>query len=198
MGCVMIVVFGRHVNVICKHWYLSILMACYALLRLFYDDIEMVMGSIQERLSPRNRDYLDKLFTAEEVRKAIFDMYLTKALGLDGLPAFFYQKFWPTVGKNVTNVCLGCLNERGSLEEVNGTLITLIPKVQQPECISEFRPISLCNVGYKIVVKALANRFRLVLGEVISEAHSAFILGHLILDNVINGFECIHVLRKRK
>ncbi|KAK2654122.1 hypothetical protein Ddye_013978 [Dipteronia dyeriana] len=64
--------------------------------------------------------------------------------------------------------------------------------------MSDFRPISLCNVLYKIVVKALANSFRNVLGEVISETRSTFIPRRLISDNAIVGFECIHALRNQK
>ncbi|KAK3222347.1 hypothetical protein Dsin_009372 [Dipteronia sinensis] len=59
-------------------------------------------------------------------------------------------------------------------------------------------PISLCNVTYKIVDKALANRLRLVLGEVISKTQSVFIPGSLITNNTIVGFESIHALRTRK
>ncbi|KAK3221478.1 hypothetical protein Dsin_008503 [Dipteronia sinensis] len=68
------------------------------------------------------------------------------------------------------NVCLRCLNDGESLKVVNGTVVVLIRKVQNPKRITEFRPISLSNVIYKIVAKALANRRRLVLDEVISNS----------------------------
>ncbi|KAK2665589.1 hypothetical protein Ddye_004163 [Dipteronia dyeriana] len=60
-----------------------------------------------------------------------------------------------------------------------------------------FQLISLCTMMYKIVVKSLANRFRVVLGVVISESHSAFVPGRLITDNAIIGYECIHALCTR-
>ena len=71
-------------------------------------------------------------------------------------------------------------------------------KVQSPERISDFHPISLCNVLYKIVAKALANHLRLVLVEVIFDTQSVFILGRNISDNAIVGFEFMHALRTRK
>ncbi|KAK2647287.1 hypothetical protein Ddye_014776 [Dipteronia dyeriana] len=117
---------------------------------------------------------------------------------MEGLLVLFYQKFWDLVGTSVTTECLRCLNDRGSVEAVNKTLMVLIPKVKSPEYITEFRPISLCNVIYKIVAKALANRLRLVLDEVISKSQIAFIPERVIGDNAIIGFECLHVLRHRK
>ncbi|KAK3212223.1 hypothetical protein Dsin_016929 [Dipteronia sinensis] len=63
--------------------------------------------------------------------------------------------------------------------------------------MTEFWPISLCNVVYKIVSKALSNRLRTVFNEVISEAQSAFIPGRLISDNAIISYECLHTIRTK-
>jgi hypothetical protein len=104
--------------------------------------------------------FLDAQFSPDEVRKAVFDMFPTKAPGPDGLPALFYQKFWPVVGQQVTAACLGVLNDGLGLDGINDTLVRLIPKVRNAKRITDFRPISLCNVLYKIVSKTLANRFR--------------------------------------
>ncbi|KAL5806794.1 hypothetical protein ACOSQ4_029527 [Xanthoceras sorbifolium] len=141
---------------------------------------------------------LDAKFSAEEVRQALFLMYPTKAPGVDGMPALFFQKYWNVVGPGVIEACLGCLNDGRSMREVNSTLITLIPKIDRPREVSDFRPISLCTSVYKIIAKTIAIRLRSVLGEVISESQSAFIPGRLIYDNAIIGFECMHLLKKKK
>ncbi|KAK2649203.1 hypothetical protein Ddye_016692 [Dipteronia dyeriana] len=114
-----------------------------------------------------------------------------KALGLDGLPVLFYKKFWSIVRPKVVTTCLAYLNDGGSLQRVNDTLICLIPKKADVQRVIDFQSISLCNVIYKIVAKALANRFRCVIGEVVSDSQSAFFSGRLITDNVIIGHECI-------
>ncbi|XP_038717940.1 uncharacterized protein LOC120011012 [Tripterygium wilfordii] len=140
-------------------------------------------------------------FTPEEVRIALFQMAPTKAPGPDGMPALFYQKYWHIVGEVVTTAVLNFLNEGRFCDQINHTLLVLIPKINKPEAVSHFRPISLCNVLYKIISKCLCNRMKGILPKIISESQSAFISGRLISDNIIVANECIHYmkgLRSRK
>ncbi|KAL5816556.1 hypothetical protein ACOSQ3_024934 [Xanthoceras sorbifolium] len=140
---------------------------------------------------------LDKTFTPAEVKLALSQMYPTKAPVINGLPVLFYQRYWDRVGTLVTATYFRCLNDGYSVKVLNFTLIMLIPKVSKPNRVSEFRPISLCNVIYKIISKALCNCFRGVLGSVISENQSAFLLGRMITDNVIIGFKCTQSVHRR-
>lgn len=64
--------------------------------------------------------------------------------------------------------------------------------------MTDIRPISLCNVIYKVISKVLANRVKKIIDRIISEAQSAFIPGHLITDNIIVAFEVVHYINKRK
>jgi hypothetical protein len=124
-------------------------------------------------------------------------MNLSKASSRDGFQARFYQIFWHVVGQDVTMLCLECLNDGWSVERINHTVLYFIPKVKQVERMSELRPISLCNVIYKCILKALANCMRKVLDGVISETQSVFVIGRVITDNVMVGFECMHALHRK-
>ena len=80
---------------------------------------------------------------------------------------------------------------------MNHTHIPLIPKVSSPSSPQQFRPISLCNVLYKIIAKVLANRLKWVLEEVIDKAQSAFVPGRQIFDNALVAFEIVHSMKEK-
>ena len=83
------------------------------------------------------------------------------------------------------------------LRTINETIISLIPKVDNPVVLTNFRPISLCTVLYKIISKILANRMKRVLKHCISPSQSAFDPGRQILDDVIIAHEILHFLKNK-
>lgn len=103
----------------------------------------------------------DKLkipFTREEVRKDLFDLNQPKAPGPDGYTALFFQDAWGTIGEEITDVALRVLNQREPLHSWNPTVVTLIPKIKDLDSVKDFRSISLCNISYKIIARAITNR----------------------------------------
>ncbi|KAH1047495.1 hypothetical protein J1N35_038279 [Gossypium stocksii] len=134
-------------------------------------------------------EYFKKLFSSkqfndgvynEEITRAVKSMAPLKASGPDGFPVIFYQKYWHVIGKDVSGLCLNMLNGRRDIGEINRTNIVLIPKEKLARSMNKFRPISLCNVIYKIISKVLANRFRLVFEECIEDTRGAFMPGSIL------------------
>ena len=135
-------------------------------------------------------------FLDTEIGDALFQIGPLKAPGPDGLPARFFQRNWGCLKEDII-YAVKLFFEEGKLPEgVNDTAIVLIPKVQFPETLKEYRPISLCNVIYKVVSKCLVNRLRPLLDELIAANQSAFIPGRLITDNALIAFECIHAIQQ--
>lgn len=99
------------------------------------------------------------------------------------------------MGIDVHQAVLSSLNSSSILKSINHTFITLIPKVNNPERVSNFQPISLCNMIYKIVSKVIANRLEPMLHSIISDTQSAFIANRLITDNILIAFKSLHHMK---
>ncbi|KAH9698518.1 reverse transcriptase domain-containing protein [Citrus sinensis] len=160
------------------------------------DQIEMLL--LDEEVSAGMNEQLDRPFIEEEVTAALAQMCPTKAPGPDGLPAAFFQKHWKSVKSSVISTSLYILNDKGIISPLNHTHIVLIPNIQKPERVTNFRPISLCNVIYRVIAKTIANRLKDMLNHVISPSQSAFIPNRMITDNIIVGYECLHKIRHNK
>ncbi len=137
-------------------------------------------------------------FTEYEVTSAMKHMGPLKAPGPDGMPPIFFQSYWHVVGKDITAAVLYCLQSGTLLPSLNHTYVTLIPKTKSPERVTEYRPISLCNVVYKLIAKVLANRLKKILPHVISESQSAFVPGRLITDNVLIAFKTLYHMHNKR
>ncbi|CAL1395985.1 unnamed protein product [Linum trigynum] len=121
-----------------------------------------------------------------------------KAPEADGLSVLFYWQHWDIIGEEVTHKVIFFLNGGAFPTSLNHTLIALIPKVKSLITPKDYRPISLCNVLYKLASKVLANKLKTVVDEVISPNESAFVLGRFITDNVMAAFECFHAMKTKE
>ncbi|XP_074302488.1 uncharacterized protein LOC141634059 [Silene latifolia] len=160
-----------------------------------FDD---VLLGLEGRVTDRMNGMLRMDYREEEVVEALNQMHPLKAPGPDGMNGLFFQSYWHEIGPQVTASVLEILRGNVSPERLNKTNIVLIPKKKAPDKIRNFRPISLCNVVYKLVSKVLANRLKMFLGDVVSENQSAFTPGRLITDNILTAFEVFHFMKNNR
>ncbi|XP_075659272.1 uncharacterized protein LOC142629188 [Castanea sativa] len=158
-----------------------------------------LLEALHTKVTDRMNARLLQTFQASEVEKALKQMHPMKAPGPDDMPPLFYQHFWPTVKSIVIQTVLDFLNHGAAPPKFHETHIVLVPKTKNPDRVTDYRPISLCNVAYKLASKAVANRLKLVLQDIICENQSAFVSERLITDNVLVAHEIMnHISRKRK
>lgn len=150
-----------------------------------------VLNKVKRRVTEAMNTTLMAPYTIDEVKKALFSIGDFKAQGPDGLHAVFYKRSWSMVGDDLVEEVLNAVNSCVMPQGWNETTIVMIPKVNSPEKVTRFRPISLCNVVYKVISKLIASRLKLLLPDIIRPTQSAFVPGRLITDNVlISKFAC--------
>lgn len=144
-----------------------------------------------------NQDLLMPI-SEEEIVIVVRQMGVLKAPRPDGCQGIFYHSFWNSIVKEVTEMVLFLSKDDMSPRQLNATHIVLIPKVPNPESVSQFRPISLCNFSYKVFSKVLSNRLKPLLPKIISPMQNAFVGGRQIQDNIGIAHELFHFLKLRK
>ena len=160
---------------------------------------EDLLEAIHPKVTNRMNKVLVQDFRAVEVEKALKQMHPLKALSSDGMPPLFFQHYWPTINSVVIQTIVNFLNHGVALPNFHETHIVLIPKTKNPSRVTDYRPISLCNVAYKLASKVVANRMKVLLKDIVCENQSAFVSERLIIDNVPMAHELMdHINKKRK
>ncbi|KAL9688157.1 hypothetical protein QQ045_032572 [Rhodiola kirilowii] len=127
---------------------------------------------------------LVKDFSYNEVAEVVKQLPPCKAAGPDGFNAEFFRATWSYCGADVVNN-INKFFKRGTLPEgINSAYLALIPKVKNASLPSDFRPISCCNVLYKIIYTLVADRLRLVLEYLVDQSQAAFVKGRNIAYNI--------------
>nr|GEX21518.1 RNA-directed DNA polymerase, eukaryota, reverse transcriptase zinc-binding domain protein [Tanacetum cinerariifolium] len=120
-----------------------------------------------------------------KIKKAMFMIDENKAPIPDGYTLCFFKKAWNIIGNDVCQAVRGFFKTRRNLSEINTTLIALVPKIQTPAKVSDYRPIACCNVIYKCISKVLTERLKKCLGKLVSQNQSASIPNRQIQYNIL-------------
>lgn len=161
-------------------------------------DFDDVLSLVTCKVSAEMNEDLTKPVSDTKIKNAVFLIGGNRAPGFDGFTATFYHQFWDLVGQDVCAMVRHFF-ENGVIDKsINLTHISLIPKIGDPTCAADYRPISLCTVNCKIISKILTLLLKKILGTVIAESQAAFIPGRNISDNVLVVHELLHSLKTTK
>ncbi|GJZ51537.1 RNA-directed DNA polymerase, eukaryota [Tanacetum coccineum] len=125
---------------------------------------------------------LESPVSNEEIRRAVWACGDNKSPGPDGFTFEFFRKFWNIVGPDMCEAVGWFFNHNSFARGCNSSFVSLIPKIQDPKLVSDFRPISLIGSLYKVVTKILAMRLSVVISDLVSEVQTAFLPNRQILD----------------
>lgn len=110
----------------------------------------------------------------------------------------FYQKNWTTVGVSLCEFVRNMWKQPVEVGQVNTTDICLIPKVDKLEFITQFRPILLCNVSYKVLTKIIVNHLKPFIPDIISPFQTGFVLTRSIHENIVVAWEMVHSMHRMR
>lgn len=134
----------------------------------------------------------------EEIHRSIKSMGALKAPSPDGFQTIFYQSQWKIVGDDFCRLIRRMFQDPSQIKELNDTLLMLIPKVDSVVTVKDFRPISLCNVSYKVITKIIAQRLRAHMNSLVSPCQCSFIPKRHSNDNIVTAQEIFHSMRTKK
>ncbi|WVZ91080.1 hypothetical protein U9M48_037298 [Paspalum notatum var. saurae] len=171
-------------------------------LNIFASQTNNLVDPPQYAADFREADQIQDVYTnsipdRQEIIQIMNNMRSDASPGPDGLNAAFYKASWSWIADDVINLIQDFYTSGHLPQGINSTHIALIPKCNNAHAPRNFRPISLCNVIYKIISKSLAERIKIHLPNYIHYSQSAFIPGRHITSNVIVAQEITHSFRLR-
>jgi hypothetical protein len=145
-------------------------------------------------------DEADSLFnpvTLEEIKSVLVKFNKDRSPGPDGWTTEFFISFFDLVGEDLLKMVEDSRRNGKLCGGLNSTFLALIPKVNKPKSFDDYRPISLCNLIYKVISKILANRIKPFLSKCLSSEHLGFLKGRRIQDAIGSAHETLHSIKKK-
>jgi hypothetical protein len=139
---------------------------------LLWEEYKNMLGCTQntqmhfnmiDLLQTQNLDHITEPFTKVQIDAVVANMPLDKAPWPDGFNGKFIKKCWGIIKEDIYKLCLDFFDGAVDLQAINNSFITLVPKVNNPTTVNDFRLISLINCVVKIITKLLGDRLQKVI-----------------------------------
>jgi hypothetical protein len=142
--------------------------------------------------------FVGKEVSLDEVEVVLKSFAKSKSHGTDGWPVEFFLGFFDIMGKDLVDMVEETRRQGKISGAINSTFIALIPKTGRPESFKDFRPISLCNIIYKLITKILANKIKPILARILSKEQFGFLENRQIMEAIGLAQEGLHSIKTRK
>ena len=140
-----------------------------------------------------NLNCLELEFTTTEIDAVIRNLPNNKSPGPDGFNNEFFKQCWSIIKQDFYDLGRAFFQGSLCLRSINSSHITLLPKVDNPISISDYRPISLLNTSFKLLTKILANRLQPVITKMVHQNQYGFIKTRTIQDCLAWTYEYLHL-----
>ena len=138
------------------------------------------------------------LIDLDEQHKVLKSFAKYKSPWPDGWTVEFFIHFFDLVCMELLNMAEAFQKNGNIPRAINSTFIALIPKKYESDTFMDFRPISLCNITYKLILKIIAKCLKSTLSIHTSEEKYGFLQNRLVHDAVATTQECLHSIHMRK
>ncbi|KAF5808150.1 putative RNA-directed DNA polymerase [Helianthus annuus] len=163
-----------------------------------YNDRPGLLCPVMKMISEADAEALVAPFSLCEIKDAVWDCEGDKAPGPDGINFRFIRRCWGSLQEDFVKVSEEFQLNATISQGCTSSFIALVPKCTDPGGLGDYRPISLIGCINKVISKALANRMKMVINELISEEQTAFLANRSILDGPLVLNELVPWLRSNK
>ena len=147
---------------------------------------QRLLQGFARSLTESDRDFCDEALSLSELAESLSSLNLGRSPGPDGFTVEFYRAFWHLLGPFFLRVARECFSDGALSDSMKGSATRLIFKKRgDRKSLKNWRPISLLNVDYKIISKAITCRLSRVLGSVVDPDQTCSVPGRSISSNVV-------------
>ncbi|KAL7160678.1 hypothetical protein ABFS83_01G113200 [Erythranthe nasuta] len=150
-----------------------------------------LFSHVEAKVTTTMNTKLCKIPDEDEVYKAMKDLSPDSAPGQDGFTCYFYVRCWSIIKEDFMLLVSGYFQGDYLSKCMSTTLLFLLPKVSNPENLTQFRPISLGNFASKVISRIIASRLNAFLPRIISEEQSGFLKDRSIHESIAIAQELV-------
>nr|XP_029145701.1 uncharacterized protein LOC114924634 [Arachis hypogaea] len=161
---------------------------------LYHQEASPLVGirdGLVNKIQKEDTADLERMPSADEIKKAVWDCESSKAPGCDGYNMNFIKKCWGEIGTEFTAAVMDFFQSAMLPRDSNVTWVVLAPKFVGAREIRDLWPISMVGCVYKVISKVLVRRMRRVMPDLVGETPSAFVQGRKIHDGALIACETV-------